>query len=210
MISLLHHIESSTDPRRARILIGATKVFLAYGFQRTTMDDIARAAEISRTALYVLFRNKTDIYRALASEFLEQSVAQTRTVLARREVPLAERFQEATSCFMQLIDEVEGAPHGQELVDMQSSLAGDIIAAGREELAGIFREAIEADALASGRKLDAIGLTPAGMAEMLLDAIDGMKMRRPGREAQVGLHGQYVRAICLLVCGGGEASSASA
>jgi AcrR family transcriptional regulator len=77
MISLLEHIEDSTT-RRARILVGAMKVFLAYGFQRTTMDDIARAAEISRPALYLLFRNKTDIYRALASGFLEQVRGQTR------------------------------------------------------------------------------------------------------------------------------------
>lgn len=210
MISLLDHIESSADPRRARILVGATKVFLAYGFQRTTMDDIARAAEISRPALYVLFRNKTDIYRALAAEFLEQTVALTRSVLARQELPLAERFQEATSCFMGLLDEIEGAPHGQELVDMQGSLAGDIIAAGREELVGIFREAIEADLRARGNELGDIGLTPAGLAEMLLDAIDGMKMRRPGRETQRELHGQYVRAICVLVGGCGEAPSGSA
>ena len=41
----------AADPKRARILDGAMKVFLAYGFSRTTMDDIARAADISRPAL---------------------------------------------------------------------------------------------------------------------------------------------------------------
>ncbi|TIX07369.1 MAG: helix-turn-helix transcriptional regulator, partial [Mesorhizobium sp.] len=38
----------AADPKRARILEGAMKVFLAYGFTRTTMDDIARAADMSR------------------------------------------------------------------------------------------------------------------------------------------------------------------
>lgn len=209
MISLLEHIEASTDARRARILVGAMKVFLAYGFQRTTMDDIARAAEISRPALYVLFRNKTDIYRALASGFVEQSVAQTRSVLTRRELPLAARFLEATSCFMGLLEEIEAAPHGLELVDMQNSLAGDIVAEGRAELVVIFREAIEADLRAKGRDLDDIGLTPVAMAEMLLDAIDGMQMRRPGPEAQLALREQYVRAICFLVGGRDEATPAS-
>ena len=41
------------------------KVVLAYGYSRTTMDDIARAAEMSRPALYLLFRNKAEIYRAM-------------------------------------------------------------------------------------------------------------------------------------------------
>ncbi|NMG38189.1 TetR family transcriptional regulator [Chelativorans sp. ZYF759] len=207
MISLLDHLENSSDPKRARILVGATKVFLAYGFQRTTMDDIARSAEISRPALYVVFRNKTDIYRALVSEFLEQMVAETRAVLARRD-PLAQRFSEATCCFMDLLDEVETAPHGQELVDMQNSLAGDIVETGRVAILVLFREAVEAELRRSGRDLAAIGLTAAGMAEMLLDAIDGMKMRRPGREAQKALHAQYVRAISLLITGPGEAPPA--
>ena len=207
MISLIDHIESSSDPKRARILVGATKVFLAYGFQRTTMDDIARAAEISRTALYVLFRNKTDIYRALASEFLEQAVVETRAILASPDKPLPQRFNDATCCFTQLLDEIDEAPHGQELLDMQNSLAGDIVTSGRAEMVVMFREAIESDLRVSRRDLGEFGLTPGGVAEMLLDALDGMKMRRPGREVQAALHDQYVRAISLLVTGRCEAGS---
>lgn len=209
MNSLIHHIESSSDPKRARILIGATKVFLAYGFQRTTMDDIARAAEISRTALYVVFRNKSDIYRALAKEFLEQAVVETQAVLSREDAPLLQRFNDATCCFTQLLDEIDEAPHGQELLDMQNSLAGDIVTSGREEMVVMFREAIETELQASGRDLGEIGLTAGGLAEMLLDALDGMKMRRPGREATATLHGEYVRAISLLVTGRSDAISAS-
>ena len=54
------------DPKRARILQCAFAVVLRYGFQRTTMDDIAKEAGISRPALYLQFKNKTDIYRAIA------------------------------------------------------------------------------------------------------------------------------------------------
>ncbi|TIN71546.1 MAG: helix-turn-helix transcriptional regulator, partial [Mesorhizobium sp.] len=66
---------AATDPKRVRILDGAMKVFLAYGFSRTTMDDIARAADMSRPALYLLFKNKTDIFRAIAMMILSRSVA---------------------------------------------------------------------------------------------------------------------------------------
>ena len=60
----------NADPKRLRVLEGAMKVFLAYGFARTTMDDIARAADMSRPALYLLFRNKSEIYRAIAAAML--------------------------------------------------------------------------------------------------------------------------------------------
>ncbi len=59
------------------------KVFLAYGYQRVTMDDIARAAEVSRPALYLLFRNKADIYRAIGERMFELSAQQMRDVLSR-------------------------------------------------------------------------------------------------------------------------------
>ena len=62
--------DGSHDPKRDIILDAAKEVFLRYGFSRTTMDDIARGAEISRPALYLHFRNKGDIYRALAMRLL--------------------------------------------------------------------------------------------------------------------------------------------
>ncbi|TIY03824.1 MAG: helix-turn-helix transcriptional regulator, partial [Mesorhizobium sp.] len=84
----------ATDPKRARILEGALKVFLAYGFARTTMDDIARAADMSRPALYLQFKNKTDIYRAIALMLLSRSLEQAKTALAGEE-PFAERTMRA-------------------------------------------------------------------------------------------------------------------
>jgi AcrR family transcriptional regulator len=199
MISLLEQIEETADPRRARILAGATKVFLAYGFQRTTMDDIARAAEISRPALYLHFRNKTDIYRALASAFLEQAIDRTREALGREGISLEERINAATSCFMTLLDEIENSPHGQELLDMQNSLAKDIVAAGRSEMADMFTEAIEAELAVCGCDLARTGITASGLADLLLDALDGMKMRQPDRETQSRLHAEYVCVVAALL-----------
>ncbi len=83
-------IDLETDPKRIRVLKGAMQVFLAYGYSRTTMDDIARAAEVSRPALYLLFRNKTDIYRAICSCLLCNSVREARQALHDREKFLEE------------------------------------------------------------------------------------------------------------------------
>ena len=47
--------------KRAQILDQAMDLVMRYGYSRVTMDDIARAAGMSRPALYQFFRNKTDI-----------------------------------------------------------------------------------------------------------------------------------------------------
>jgi AcrR family transcriptional regulator len=195
----MQFLQDESDPRRARILMGAMQVFLAYGFQRTTMNDIARAAEISRPALYLQFKNKTDIYRALASTFLRQVMARTRLVLENRQVPLSERLHQATLVFINLIQEIEEAPHGVELLDMQSSLAGDIFEAGRAEMAELLSRTIEESVGAKRQGLDCRGLSCAGLANMLLDAIDGLKMRRPGADEKRRLQNEYVCAVAALL-----------
>jgi AcrR family transcriptional regulator len=61
----------TTPDKRGTILAAAFDVFINYGFRKTSMDDIARAAGMSRPALYQVFRNKTEIFRAASLSILE-------------------------------------------------------------------------------------------------------------------------------------------
>ena len=161
------------DARRTRILQGAKEAFLAYGFQRTTMDDIARAAEISRPALYLMFRNKTDIYRALAAGFVEEMISHARATLSA-DGTLAERLETSIGSAIDMHSDIEASPHGAEILDMKNSLAADIIAEWRSRMVDLVEAAIEAQQAGS----TAPAVSARLLAIMLLDAIDGMKMRR--------------------------------
>ena len=126
----------SADPKRRRILEGAMKIFLAYGFSRTTMDDIARAADMSRPALYLLFKNKTDIYRAIAQMLLDRSADEAEVVLSA-EGSLGDRLTAMIeACLIAMMQAIAESPHGAEMLDMKSSLAGDIAATWRSRLSG--------------------------------------------------------------------------
>ena len=182
------------DTKRARILEGAMTVFLAYGFQRTTMDDIARTAQVSRPALYLLFRNKTDIYRALAKEFMEECTAQARVALAE-DRPLAERLEAAVSCVFDKLLEVEQSPHGAEILDMKSSLASDIVSAGRGAMGQMIERAIGDEMLRLRVDLSSRDLSAGILGDMLLDAIDGLKMRGVAGEPLRKATRQYIRIL---------------
>lgn len=54
----------STDSKRDRAVIAAADLFMRYGFARTTMGDIAKAADMSRPALYLLFPGKEEVFEA--------------------------------------------------------------------------------------------------------------------------------------------------
>ncbi len=49
----------------------AQNVFFTKGFERTSMDDIAKQAGLSRALLYVYFKDKKDIYRSLRIRSVE-------------------------------------------------------------------------------------------------------------------------------------------
>lgn len=176
--------EFAADPRRARIIEGAMRVFLAYGFARTTMDDIARAAELSRPALYLLFKNKSDIYRAIATMLLDDSVETARVELAA-DAPFGERVTGAVEkSLIEMMQSFAQSPHGAEILDMKNSLAGDLVTSWRQGLTAHLTEAIGAEAARTGADLAERGLTAQALAGLLLDGLEGMKMRTgdPGEQ----------------------------
>lgn len=180
--------------RRARILEGATEIFLAYGFQRTTMDDIARAVDISRPALYLEFRNKADIYRALAAEIIEDGIAGARSV-ADGDGSLAERLEASVMHCMARMLEIEQTPHGADILDLKSSLAADLVYAGRSALGDVIEDIIMADAERQGIDLARRGLCKTVLAQMLLDAIDGLRARSvPGSDPRPAIR-NYIRIV---------------
>lgn len=165
------------DPKRERILDGAMKVFLAYGFARTTMDDIARSADVSRPALYLQFRNKADIFRAIGACVLEQSLEGARQGLAE-EGTFGERMMTALDrALFGLIETIDQSAHGQEILDMENKIAADIIAEWRDGLTAIVEAAVADEASRTNADLEGQGLSARGLAEILLDGLEGMRMR---------------------------------
>jgi AcrR family transcriptional regulator len=54
--------------KRRQIIDGARNVFLAQGFDAASMNDIARAAGVSKGTLYVYFNNKEELFEAIVEE----------------------------------------------------------------------------------------------------------------------------------------------
>jgi AcrR family transcriptional regulator len=58
-------ISSRAAAKREAVMTAARDVFRRYGFERTTMGDIAERAEMSRPALYLVFPTKLEIFNAV-------------------------------------------------------------------------------------------------------------------------------------------------
>ena len=57
--------------KRRQIVQGARAVFLAQGFDAASMNDIARAAGVSKGTLYVYFKDKEQLFEAIVDQECE-------------------------------------------------------------------------------------------------------------------------------------------
>src|SRR5580700_2956086 len=53
------------NAKRRQIVEGARQIFLANGFDAASMNDIAKAAGVSKGTLYVYFQNKEQLFQAI-------------------------------------------------------------------------------------------------------------------------------------------------
>jgi AcrR family transcriptional regulator len=65
-VSKAERKEREREMRRNDIVDAAEKLFFSRGYENVTMDDIAKEMEMARATLYLSFRNKEDIYAAIA------------------------------------------------------------------------------------------------------------------------------------------------
>ncbi|OQY10632.1 MAG: TetR family transcriptional regulator, partial [Desulfobacteraceae bacterium 4572_187] len=58
--------EREKERRRQQIMVAAKRVFSIKNFNRATMEDIAREAELSPGTIYLYFKNKEELFASLS------------------------------------------------------------------------------------------------------------------------------------------------
>jgi AcrR family transcriptional regulator len=75
--------EREREKRRAGILEAAKTAFFTRGFQSATMDQVARAAELSKGTLYLYFSCKEELYVSILLEGLDKLIRRFRQAVNR-------------------------------------------------------------------------------------------------------------------------------
>ncbi len=168
--------QNTPDARQLAILNSARTAFSTYGFRKTSMDDIARGAGISRPALYLHYKNKDDIFQSLSTEFYVESVAKFEAALTRSG-PVSEVLEHAFWAKLgNVVDLIVGSPHGQELLDIKHTSAAEVVAEGEARLADILSNWLERQA-----ELGLITLPAPGteVAQICLAALKTLMISAP-------------------------------
>jgi len=83
---------SPTCDVRTRILTAAGERFAQFGYNKTTMAEIAKDCDMSAANLYRFFKNKLDIGSNLACACLDTKLLLVKDVVQQTQQPAAERL----------------------------------------------------------------------------------------------------------------------
>lgn len=167
-------MQDETNPENDRaqaILLATIETFAQYGYRKTSMQDLARAAGLSRPALYQYFRNKEDIARHLVRRYFEQTVPEVEAAL-RSQGSISEQLEAAFRAKIAGMAQLIGTPHGEEFLELGQSVCSDLVADGVARLNTVFTQWLDREA-AQGRVQ--LSGSAAETARVILAALDGVK-----------------------------------
>lgn len=74
------------ERRRQQIMVAAKRVFVQKGYDRATMESIAREAELSSGTLYLYFKNKGELWATLSVRLLKYLLIQLDHLHAQKDL----------------------------------------------------------------------------------------------------------------------------
>lgn len=189
-------ISTRASAKQNAVFDAAADVFAQYGFKRTTMNDIAQAAGISRPALYLMFNNKEHLFHELAAYRLDLALEEAKTVLAGTG-NVTDRFSDALMIFEKTYYEpVANSPHGEELIDVNMNLAADVMTGGYSKLIAALTKVLK-DAEKSGEvSFQNVPVTHKAFVELLLSSFGGIK-KKAASKAEYRKQTQQVTQVFL-------------
>jgi len=162
----MKHRDSAKGPQAKqtadRILIQAMRIFLEKGYHGTSIDDITRAAGVTKGALYWHFKNKEDLLHRIIEDFekrfLDGMIRAVREIRGdvSKKIDKYFRYNAAFSyynrelcvSFTTLAAELVGAHHGTEpqfkrIYKKYQKFLARLILQGKQEK--IFKKEIDTD-----------------------------------------------------------------
>ena len=153
--------------------MAATAIFLRYGFKKTSMDDVAQAAGVSRQGLYLYFDTKDFLFKEALQYLVSHMISTARSVAADGNLSLRDRLLGVFEAVNASAFQNASREDAFELLQSAQSADGALLVQLDRDLMGIVA-ALLAEAGAADRWKKA-GVTVAELSEQLLMSAKGIK-----------------------------------
>ena len=157
------------------IVLAGLKLFAQYGYRKTSIDDIANAAQVAKRTVYLHFENKTAVFLAIL-EYLGDQVRQRCAVAENAGGTAVDRLTGLLDAYYGMAFELfNKSEHMPELQETFSTLArariGDLNTEYKDRLARFLRSLQKTGAIGGPPQ----GLTVEQIVHILVRAAEGAK-----------------------------------
>ena len=194
-------ISSTADrTRQERVLSVALEVFGRYGFRKTSMDEVARSADISRQGLYLYFASKEALFRAAVRQELDTALGDASRCLDEEGAALDRRVVAALDAWLgryvgsMLASDISG------LLQNPAVQIGDMVDAAVAAFDARLANAVAAATAETDRRR--LGVTPEEIAAALHTVGQGAKYLSSARgESRAEFVARVTPAVRLILAG---------
>lgn len=166
--------ESGSAKRNAIVLAGL-RLFAQYGYRKTSIDDIARAAQVAKRTVYLHFENKAALFLAILECIGDQIRQRCATAESARGTAVDRLAALLDAFFVMGFDVFGKSDHMPELEETFSKLAhsriADLKAEYRDRLAKFLRSLQRTGEIGEPPR----GLTVEQIVYILFRAAEGVK-----------------------------------
>jgi AcrR family transcriptional regulator len=197
----MESIPSTTDrTRQERVLAVALEVFGRYGFRKTSMDEVARSADISRQGLYLYFASKEALFRAAVRQELDTALGDASGCLDEEGAALDQRVVAALDAWL---GRYVGSMLAADISGLLRNPAGrieDVVAAAIATFDARLAKAIAAATAERDRRR--LGVSPEEIAAALHLVGQGARyLSTSGRESRAEFVARLTPAVRLVLAG---------
>lgn len=178
---------SSFRPLRQVIVEKAWESFNHLGYKKTTMDDVAKAAGVSRQTVYAHFTTKEALLCAVADLGLAPRLEYFKSCLNNRTLAIEDRLLNA---FHNSLSDLVGSEVAHEL----STVAEKYERLARDTTIDLVTQALENTYVS--RRWAKLGISPKVLATNLVITSRGIREISSSPEE----YGKHMRAAVLVLC----------
>jgi AcrR family transcriptional regulator len=160
--------------REAQMIKAGTRLFAKNEYEAVSMEEIARAADVSKPMVYAYFESKQGLFLACVEHWTEELMDRVREASPPELAPDVRMWQGLLAVF-NFIDE---NPNAWALLSPHGPAAGGQLAAGaariREELTGLVARLLQDTAVAEGVDPEVAGEATEVFAHAIGAAVQGV------------------------------------
>ncbi len=183
-----------TQTKEERVLTAARDVFMRYGFKRTTMSDLADAAQMSRPALYLIFSSKEEVLRSLVTQVFNELLCEVREGLSRHDSVADELTFAFEVWCVHPFEMLQAAPDAKDVLESGYEFAAEITLQAFSEFESILSDVLRPIMSSQAEK----NLSSDQLAHILATAVQGLKESA----TSAGQLRQMIEGLIIIVVAG--------